>query len=185
MGDRSQSFVNKTERLLVGKMALRSAITFVRGKAMSMIQGSPPSRPPNPATAIQGSPPSRPSILATAIMTGFHAILLSPLVIFLLLMVPRYEKTFRDFNMKLPVHTEWVLSASRWAGDYYPWFLGLFVAFLAWDAAILFLLRQGLRNTRSSWVWFGLVTFGAVIILVGAIMAMLLPLAKLLEGLSK
>jgi hypothetical protein len=83
-----------------------------------------------------------------------HAVPWTILLLSLLMIVPRYEQTFHDYNLTLPGLTEIVLGLSRWVGGF--WFLVPFVLviFLALDGAVLFLLRGSPRTRALSWAWF-------------------------------
>jgi type IV pilus assembly protein PilC len=41
------------------------------------------------------------------------------LTFIMLYIIPKFEKIFKDFNMKLPAITEWLMATSRWFGTYW------------------------------------------------------------------
>jgi type IV pilus assembly protein PilC len=41
------------------------------------------------------------------------------LTFIMLFIIPKFEKIFKDFNMKLPAITEWLMDTSRWFGNYW------------------------------------------------------------------
>jgi hypothetical protein len=132
----------------------------------------------------QAKPASRPGPAAVISMTATHAALWGALLLYLGLFVPRLEKTFLDFNVKLPAVSEWVLSCSRWAARY-PYLLpAALLCLLGADAAVAVLLRRPGR-AWPCWAWLGLVTAltlaGVAVVVAGS----LLPAVRLRQGLSK
>jgi type II secretory pathway component PulF len=82
------------------------------------------------------------------------------LFLVLVLLVPRYEDTFRNQSVKLPAPTALAVAVGRWAEAYWyvlPLF-GLLVMLLSW------LLRQRARGWQLSWLWF-LVVLGIPVLL--------------------
>jgi type II secretory pathway component PulF len=72
----------------------------------------------------------------------------------LILMVPpRYEQRFRDFNMRLPAATEVVIAIAHWTANYWYVLLVWSPFLLAADSAILHVLRSR-RQTGLAWSWF-------------------------------
>jgi type IV pilus assembly protein PilC len=41
------------------------------------------------------------------------------LTFIMIYIIPKFEKIFKDFNMKLPALTEWLMATSRWFGNYW------------------------------------------------------------------
>src|SRR5438093_11620540 len=41
------------------------------------------------------------------------------LTFIMLYIIPKFEKIFKDFNMKLPAITEWLMATSKWFGTYW------------------------------------------------------------------
>jgi type IV pilus assembly protein PilC len=41
------------------------------------------------------------------------------LTFIMLVIIPKFEKIFKDFNMKLPALTQWLMDTSRWFGNYW------------------------------------------------------------------
>jgi hypothetical protein len=101
----------------------------------------------------QGRPMELRAIAAAAVGWAY-------LFLVLVLLVPRYEDTFRAQAVRLPAPTVWALAAGRWAEAY--WYvlplLGLLVILLSW------LLRQRARGRRLRWLWF-LVVLGIPVLL--------------------
>jgi type II secretory pathway component PulF len=107
--------------------------------------------------------------------------------LFLFLMcvlAPRLAVVGRDFNIHLPAAFELVLAASLWLANQ-PYLVPLTVIVLAADGVLLGVLRHRLGATSLARVWFVLVTLAVGVACVGLVIALWLPLTKVLEGLSK
>jgi type II secretory pathway component PulF len=131
------------------------------------------------------APTSRPSGVITLLMLLAHAVVAVALLYTLVVVVPSYDRTFRDFGLKLSALTETVIGLSRGATSI--WFLLpiVIVLVLMVDAAVLYLLRRSDGTRWVSWcwvlVWLVLALASGVIML----LAVWLPYRKLVEGLSK
>ena len=117
------------------------------------------------------------------------------LLLDLLFVVPRFEPIFRDFGTKLPVMTEWLLTASRWTRG------GLWVLFLVLPVALGFVVARvqpvgpemedpddvqtPRRRRPRTWWPFRLVAFAILIIALVTVFALFLPMITLLEAVSK
>ena len=124
-----------------------------------------------------------PSILLTGIFLVFDALVWLAVPFQLLIIVPRFHRSFDSLGMKLPYATEAVFSISTWFADYgqviAPVFLLAFVALVGGG----FICRA--RGLSPFLLWF-LATMGAALLLnVIVVLAIQMPLAALLEGLSK
>src|SRR5437016_5930072 len=71
----------------------------------------------------------------------------------LLFLVPRAERTIRDFNMSVPALTVGVLNASRWAVDYYYLAPLVILPLLVLDGAVYLTLRRTLPSPVWSICW--------------------------------
>jgi hypothetical protein len=114
-----------------------------------------------------------------------HAVLWAALLAGMVLLVPRYEKTFRDFNVRLPEATVRVLNAAQLLinhFDYLPW-LGL--GFVAVDGAILFSLSRGSCCPGAARVYTWGMTALPLVLAALTALAIWLPLEKIREGLAR
>jgi type II secretory pathway component PulF len=117
----------------------------------------------------------------------FHTTLGFVLVLSLIVWTPRFEKIFKELNIRLPSLTERVMAVSRWMSSY--WYVVIFPLGLlfAGNVLILYLLRRypGSRRLGLHWFWFIAVTL--LLLLAGGTVAVAiwLPKMKLMEGLRK
>ena len=130
-------------------------------------------------------PRSESAALTAAVMASIHGIVWSAYFFFLGIIVPVHEKIFREFDMKLPWLTVWVLDISNWVVSYF-YLLPFHVAvLLAVDGAVLYFLRRGSKAKILSWLWFVLIMALSIAVFALSVLAMQLPRLKLLEGLNK
>jgi type II secretory pathway component PulF len=127
--------------------------------------------------------PSR-ILRATILMVCLHGVLGMTWLFGLFFFVPRAEKTFRDFAMKLPALTELVLSMSRVVANY-PLFVGLMaIVFLGVDGICYYQLRRSVSRLVSN-LWSLVLFLVSGLVLVGTAIAILNPLIALQEALSR
>ena len=112
----------------------------------------------------------------------FHGLVSILLLAVLLLIVPHFEKMFQEFGLKLPVASVLVINLSRCL-----WRYGLLIIpiGLIFDGAFLYLLIMvgGLpRWLRQLWCHGVLIIAACIVLLV--VIALVLPLVGLVEGLS-
>jgi type II secretory pathway component PulF len=100
----------------------------------------------------------------------------------LLLVVPGAEKTFRDFNMKLPRATQLTLAVARWVGDYWYVLPFWFALFLAADGGLLVLLYR--RRRSLAWAWALLNAAIPLVLNLLAFLTIQLSMEKLLDTLG-
>jgi type II secretory pathway component PulF len=130
------------------------------------------------------TPPARSPVPALVVGVVVPTVLWLILFAGLLLLVPRYQKTFADFNMTLPTATEAVLAAARWVANYWYVLILWLPFFLVPDAAIVVLLWR--RPSRGlGRLWSGLMIALPLLGIGLVVLAIYLPLMKLYEGLSK
>lgn len=115
----------------------------------------------------------------------------------LVFILPKFEKTFDDFNTELPLLTKIVMNAGKWLGGrLYPdqlipglaWLLLVTVIVAVWLGVRVVNAppRQESLERRVIWMfsWFGVFsTILAVEVLV-IVLAVFLPITKLVEGLT-
>lgn len=132
---------------------------------MSYAAGDPPFRVSEPTAPIHG-----PSNLAMAV-SGFFALVLWLAVAFQsLFIVPRFEKVFSDFKMRLPLATEWVMEMTRGIWCIAP--------------ACLIALILVCLIPRSRWVGFVLIVLLPLLLNLLIIASLYFPYAALVEGLG-
>jgi hypothetical protein len=123
------------------------------------------------------------SVLSWLIPALGHGTLLVAMLVRLAVAGPRYDRTFRDFHLKLPILSEWVIGASLWLAKYWyvlvPPVLGLIVV----NALVLFLL--GGWGRRAGWLWTWGIAGAVLCVWIVVELAFLLALSKLNEGLER
>ncbi len=124
----------------------------------------------HPATSLPPPTPAAPPNLIMFVLAGVLSFLLwLAVAVQLLVLVPRCERLFSDFRMKLPMVTERVIRDSRWA-----------VPAVAL-ATLIVCLALG---RRSHWPWLVLLLLLPLVVnvLVGA--SLLIPYMELLTALD-
>src|SRR4051794_10302848 len=111
----------------------------------------------------QTKPPSPPTARATVAMALVHAALGGLFLYVVLVLAPRQVAAFRDFNMKLPAATGFVLALANWLASWTYLVPAAVVLLLAADTILLAAFRHRLEARMLARVWFGLVTFGMCI----------------------
>jgi type II secretory pathway component PulF len=132
---------------------------------------------------------NRPSLMsataAAAVSVVLHGSLGLVLFIVMVLVVPRYKREFRDFQMQLPSYMELVVAVSDWLVAY-GYVVALFtLPLLAVDGGIVFLSwrRQGTRILGILWI---ILLIVAWLLIMGVVaLGLWLAHSKLLEGLSR
>ena len=126
----------------------------------------------------------RPNLRVTATVVSLAAMLWITIAAELLFVVPQFERTFMDFQMRLPLAAEAIISCSRWCVKY-AYVLPLPMAMVvAGVAASTWLIRHWLRRSWFAGLWC------LAMLLVPAAIAFLiwlvcyLPMERLLEGLA-
>jgi hypothetical protein len=101
----------------------------------------------------------------------------------LLIIVPKFHRSFDSLGMKLPYATEAVFSISKWFVDYGQVTAPIFLlAFLALVGGAFICRARGLSPFL---LWFLATMSAAILLNVIVVLAIQMPLASLLEGLSK
>jgi len=140
---------------------------------------APPRGPIEPGSNEGGS------LLFALLFLSFHTLLIAGLIIGALLYVPRTERVFRDFNMKVAPGTEIAIGVSRWVSNYW-YVLGIvLLPCLVLDGVILYRLHRIRRTRPWSYVW-ALMFILLPLVLAGCMGgALFSSYLKLMEGLSK
>lgn len=115
-------------------------------------------------------------------LTVIHSILFLGLLVLLVTVVPRYARTFEDFDMDLPVISSFVIQVSYTVSAYWYLFVLFGFAGIALDFVILFLLGKTGRIAQfAAGMVFALVT----LLLAGLVcLGIWLPMKLLVEGLQ-
>jgi hypothetical protein len=120
----------------------------------------------------------------TLVRLAVHGLFFAVVGAGLLTAVSRFRKVFEDFQMKLPLISEVVISI----GDAVLQFVFLvppaLVVLLAVDGAILYWLQYGGQRGLAR-TWFYLVFLFVFALVAVAVVALFMPLIELMEGLSK
>jgi type II secretory pathway component PulF len=121
--------------------------------------------------------------LPTAIMAFVHVLVWLPFLAQVYVFIPRRERVFRDFNLKLPGATEAIIALSQWMWKY--WYVAAFAVLLAVlvDVALLWILKR--RQRLLALLWFILVILAAVLLELWIEVSLGLLYGKLAEGLSR
>jgi len=115
---------------------------------------------------------------------AIHGVLWAAVLLGFFLFVPRAERVFRDFNMKLPAITELVMALSRWIENNAR-NVGIFVFFLlVVDGVSYFHLRSSAPRFVSK-LWAVAMLLLPLVIIMGMAIGILKPLLAFQEGLSK
>jgi type II secretory pathway component PulF len=125
------------------------------------------------------------SLTVTLVLVGAHLLLWLAFCHFLIVVVPRQEKTFRDYDMTVPDLTLTVLSAAHWANDNWLAAVAALSGLLGLDALVMVLLRRLAGWRKTAWHWFVLVSLLAILALAWETLGMLAVQLKALEGLSR
>ena len=152
-----------------------------------LIQATPPA--PEPArlrAAVLSAPPPRTflSVLPfTIAFSAIHAVLCLAVAALLIFYIPRVERVLREFNIKLPASTEWVLGVGRWLANYWYILPPSFLLWLVLAGGLLGVLRQ--YNRGLGWLWALLLLLLPLLAGIFAFFAIWNPYVRLLEGLSR
>jgi type II secretory pathway component PulF len=96
----------------------------------------------------------RPSHAITAILVGMAILLVLACAWQLFYLVPTYERRFEDLRMRLPVVTEIVIGASRFAVRYWFFLAPLFFMALVVAALASHVLRHRVGKSWLTVIWF-------------------------------
>jgi hypothetical protein len=113
-------------------------------------------------------------------MVLVHAMVFAPLVYALREKMPPVERTFQDYNIKLPALSQWAFAASHWTADRGPENLVVVAGLLVTDAAFLwFLIRE---NRALGWAYFLVILLLALVLALAAEAALALAREKLRQA---
>lgn len=112
----------------------------------------------------------------------WHGLALALIVVVLLVIVPRFDRMFAEFGLKLPVVTVLVIKASRVLESYGILLIPAGVLFHA-GMLCLFILVDGMpRWIRSLWCYGVFVIAGGNLLII--VIGLIVPLLRLVDGLS-
>jgi hypothetical protein len=122
--------------------------------------------------AVPPSPDWRDVKRATLLTLVVHGLALLGVTVLLVIVVPRYEETFKNERMCLPRATQMVICASNLAKSYYYLLLPII---LGADVGVFALLRSYAGTRTPSRVWSLLVLIGLLLFAGFTIFALRLP----------
>jgi type II secretory pathway component PulF len=115
------------------------------------------------------------SVGVTCLLLIVVAILCLALWMTLLLIVPQYERAFRNRDLELPAPTQWTVAASQWTQLY--WYIvplfGLFI--LPVIVLLSWLLRHRVAGPLPGWLWLGALLAVPLLLQLGVWLALLMP----------
>lgn len=115
-----------------------------------------------------------------------HVILWIGLACGLVLFVPGWQQTFREYRLALPVLTTTVLSWSAWLISFWFFLIPVVPVLAALDWGILVSLRRNPATRRLGLLWALLMLVIPVLMMLIAVVGIMLPLVKIHgQGLSK
>src|SRR5262245_27417735 len=131
------------------------------------------------------SRPMHSDVLSALVPLIVHGIILTVFFLVLIFLGPRAERAIRDFNLKVPVLTETVLSLSRWVVDYFYLTPLILLPLLVVDGAVYVTLRRTLRSPVWSILWSSLVFLAALAAIGMLVLGLILPGARVWQSLFK
>ena len=120
------------------------------------------------------------SVVLTVILISLAGVAYLISVAELMFVVPRFERVFLDFKLKLPLSTEWTISVSRFAVKY--WYLPVLVFPIA--VGVIFSWMRYRIGNRVLLVIFGSLFVVLLVANVFLWISLILPERALLEGLG-
>jgi type II secretory pathway component PulF len=132
---------------------------------------------------VQAALAKAPRLSVSLMLAAVSAALWGGLLAFMVTVVPRYDRMFSDFGVRLPATAEFTINAARWCVKY--WYVG--ALWLAMLAPVLAVLTVLIRRARKGWLsalWW-LLLLGVPLIALGlAWLCLELPLASLVRDLK-
>ncbi|MBN2291162.1 MAG: hypothetical protein JXM70_01980 [Pirellulales bacterium] len=117
-------------------------------------------------------------------ISAFHGLLWIVLLGIMFIFVPSYQKVFTDFEVDLPVMTEWVLMLSSLSVTYGHHILCIIVVLCMVDLIILFSLYQHPQAVVLRWLWLSVMILIPLALMVWTLLVVLLPWISITESLS-
>jgi type II secretory pathway component PulF len=115
------------------------------------------------------------SVAVTTVLLAVSVALWAGLGAVLVVVVPRYERDFRDRGLRLPAVTQAVVGAGRWA-DTYWYVLPLFgLLVLPVVVVVSWLLRHRVSGALPGWLWLGALLGVPLVLHLGVWVGLLLP----------
>jgi hypothetical protein len=147
------------------------------------IQATPNPKPPPSDAPPSVTRPGFPVLPFTLVFVAIHSALWCVCLGLLMVYGPKAERTFRDFNMTLPALTIYTLAAARWVGNYWYILLIWLVLGLTIDVGLLVMLYP--RRRALAWAWALLLLLLPLAVGVVIFFALMMPMWKLLDDLSR
>ena len=129
--------------------------------------------------------PGPPRFAMTVALIALAELLWLAVFLVMLVVVPHFERTFADFQVRVPAVTEAALLASRWYTRY--WYVALPAAAVAAPALALgsYAVRHQVLSPWLSRAWWALALGLPLLIVAAVALAMYLPMASLTEALER
>ena len=112
-----------------------------------------------------------------------HALIVLTMLVRLVVFMPRQKRQLDDYNMALPVFSQWVIAVSMWLSLY--WYVLIVPVLLLLVVNAVILSRLGGLRRRPGWLWTWGVGGALLSLWVVFELAYLLPLMKLYEALGR
>lgn len=97
--------------------------------------------------------------------------------------LPQMATTYHNYNMKLPDYTGWTLTLSDWAAAHPSLVLAGFLLLLIVDIGLVYLLWR--ESPDVCQLWSGMLCLTTLVSAAAVLVSSLLPVVKLLQGLSR
>jgi type II secretory pathway component PulF len=132
-----------------------------------------------------GLAPPRSELPVAIVTMVVHGALTLFLVMSVIFWVPIYERKFRDFAVALPSYTSALIAVSRWMQNY--WYVLVFPVGvgLALDGLLVYVWRRRPSTEHLARYWMLFVAIVLVVAWILGALAIVLPYAKLVEGIGK
>ena len=112
-----------------------------------------------------------------------HAVLVFGMLVRIVVFMPRQKRQLDEYNMALPVFSQWVIAVSMWASLYWYVLVVTVLPLLVVNAVSLAKLG-GLRR-RPGWLWTWGVGGALLSLWVILELGYLIPMMRLAEGLGR
>ena len=124
------------------------------------------------------------ALVPAIILATFHGMLWIVLLGMMLRFVPAFVKIFEDFEVSLPMMTEWAIGWSLFSARY--WFLVLpsIAVMCAADLIVLCALYLHPKAAVLRWLWLALMMLVPLSLMAWTVLAVFLPLLSLHTSLS-
>jgi type II secretory pathway component PulF len=115
---------------------------------------------------------------------SLHCVLWAIWLVVMIVAVPRYNRHFQEFGIKLPENTVILLDIGDFVTEFFGLLLGAVLIALVVDAAVFVFVRQTLRLRSASVVWAGLMLLVPLCLIAFTAWGILEPMAMIQERLQ-